>query len=321
MCKIGNGDLVSGKEKSIMLVTMKEILERANRENYAVCAPDVWSELDARACVEAAEEVKAPIILDASYRMNPDIIMFGRILTELAKKASVPVAVHLDHGTEYEKKTQQLLAIRAGFTSIMVDYSTLPFEENVARTREMVDLAHLVNVTVESEIGHVARGFEGRKEEGMTDPEVAEEFACQTGVDALAIAIGNEHGTYHTAPQIDFDRLREIKKRTGNMPLVLHGSSGLPEDQLRQACREGINKVNICQDIMLAARSAAMSDELESDGVYGLWSYVRQGIKNKVKYNIAEVYGSAGKAWIPDNKGLSDVVLPVRPYTNSYNGR
>ena len=100
---------------------MKEIVDRANAENYAVCAPDVWSELDARACIEAAEEVNAPIIIDTSYRMNPDIVMFGRILTELAKKAKVPVAVHLDHGTEYEKKTQQLLALRAGFTSIMID--------------------------------------------------------------------------------------------------------------------------------------------------------------------------------------------------------
>ena len=300
---------------------MKEIVDRANRNGYAVCAPDVWSELDARACVEAAEEVRAPLILDASYRMNPDIIMFGQILTELARKASVPVAVHLDHGTEYEKKTQQLLAIRAGFTSIMVDYSTLPFEENVAKTREMVELAHLVGVSVESEIGHVARGFEGKKEEGMTDPETAQQFATQTGVDALAVAIGNEHGTYHTAPQIDFDRLHEIKKRTGGLPLVLHGSSGLPEDQLKQACAEGINKVNICQDIMLAARRAAMSEDLQSDGVYGLWAYVRQGIKNKVKYDITEIYGSAGKAWIPENKGLADVVLPVRPYTNSYDGR
>ena len=304
-----------------MLVTMKEIVTRANEENYAVCAPDVWSELDARACVEAAEAVRAPLILDASYRMNPDIIMFGRILTDLAEKANVPVAVHLDHGTEYEKKTQQLLAIRAGFTSIMVDYSTLPYEENVRRTAEMVQLAHLAGVSVESEIGHVSRGFEGKKEEGMTDPAVAEAFARETGVDALAIAIGNEHGTYHTQPQIDFERLHEIKKRTDDLPLVLHGSSGLPEDQLKCACAEGINKVNICQDILLAARRAAMSPDLDSDGVYGFWSYVRQAIRNKIMYNISEIYGSAGKAWIPENGGLADVVMPVRPYTNTYDGR
>ncbi len=303
-----------------MLVTMKEILDRANAENYAVCAPDVWSELDARACIEAAEEVNAPIIIDASYRMNPDIEMFGRILTELAKKAKVPVAVHLDHGTEYEKKTQQLLAIRAGFTSIMVDYSTLPFEENVENVAEMVRLAHLVGVTVESEIGHVSRGFEGKKEEGMTDPDDAAEFVRRTGVDALAIAIGNEHGTYHEEPHIDFERLAAIKEKTGNLPLVLHGSSGLPKDQLKKACAMGINKVNICQDIMLAARRAAMHPDLESDGVYGLWGYVRQAIKNKVKDNILNIYGSADKAWVPECKGLADVVLPVRPYCATYDG-
>jgi len=304
-----------------MLVTLKQIIDRANAEGYAVCAPDVWSELDARACLEAAEELNAPLILDASYRMNPDIMMFGRILTELAVKSCVPVAVHLDHGTEYEKKTQHLLAIRAGFTSIMVDYSTLPFEENVQKTAEMVQIAHLAGVSVESEIGHVARGFEGKKEEGMTDPDTAAEFARRTGVDALAVAIGNEHGTYHTAPQIDFDRLRAIKEKTGGLPLVLHGSSGLPEERLRQACRNGINKVNICQDIMLAARRAAMDPALESDGVYGLWSYVRQGIRNRVAYNIEHIYGSAGKAWVPESKGLGDVAMPVRPYAPSYEGK
>ena len=299
---------------------MKEIVDRANAENYAVCAPDVWSELDARACIEAAEEVNAPIIIDTSYRMNPDIIMFGRILTELAKKARVPVAVHLDHGTEYEKKTQQLLALRAGFTSIMIDYSTLDFDENVEKVAEMARLAHLVGVSVESEIGHVARGFENKKEEGMTDPDTAAEFARRTGVDALAIAIGNEHGTYHTAPKIDFPRLAAIKEKTNHLPLVLHGSSGLPVDQLKKACASGINKVNICQDIMLAARRAAGDDALDSDGVYGLWAYVRQGIKNRVKENICNIYGSENKAWTPECGGLADVVLPVRPYCASYDG-
>lgn len=303
-----------------MLVTTKEILDRANAENYAVCGPDVWSELDARACVEAAEAANAPLILEASYRMHPDIIMFGKILTDLAHKARIPVAVHLDHGTEYEKTTQQLLALRAGYTSIMVDYSTLSFEENVRRVAEMTRLAHLVGVSVESEIGHVSRGTEHKAGENMTDPQEAARFVQATGVDALAIAIGNEHGTYFDTPQIDFERLAAIKESTGGMPLVLHGSSGLPVDQLRRACAEGINKVNICQDILLTVRTAVMSPQLEGNGAYGLWAFVREAIRNRVRDNIIHIYGSAGKAWTKPSGGLSDVVLPVRPYFASYDG-
>ena len=277
-----------------MLVTMKEILDRANAENYAVCAPDVWSELDARACIEAAEEVNAPIIIDASYRMNPDIEMFGRILTELAKKAKVPVAVHLDHGTEYEKKTQQLLAIRAGFTSIMVDYSTLPFEENVENVAEMVRLAHLVGVTVESEIGHVSRGFEGKKEEGMTDPDDAAEFVKRTGVDALAIAIGTAHGAYKSKPQLDFARLHEIRTAI-DTPLVLHGGSGLTDDDFRQVIANGIAKVNIFTDLCLAGVKGMESALAEGKEYLEARNIKKDFIKAAV-INKINLFGSAGKA-------------------------
>lgn len=301
-----------------MLVSMKEIVDRANMENYAVPAPNVVSELDARAALEIAEELNTPMILDVSFRTTPDMAFFGSYLTRLADKARVPVAIHMDHGAEYEKFAQCILAIRAGFTSIMVDRSTLPFEENVMQVKELTRIAHSIGVTVESELGHVGVALNANGDEDLlTDPKQAKEFVEATGIDCLAVSIGNAHGAYKGIPKIDFERLKAIKKATGNLPLVMHGSSGIADADLKRACESGINKVNVNHDLLQSACREVTEADISGNGAYKLWALLRKGYKERLKYLILNCYGSENKAWNVKSKGLSGVDLKVREEDSS----
>lgn len=287
-----------------MLVTMKELLDRASAENYAVAAPNVSSELDARAFVEAAEELNAPLILDVGYSANPDIFMFGQLLRDLATKSNVPIAINLDHGGAFE---DIIAAIQAGFTSVMVDRSATPYETNVKEVSEIVKIAHAVGVTVEAELGHVgqAQSYDVDRDAALTSVDDAKKFIEETGVDCLAVAIGTAHGAYPKGfvPYLDFDRLAEIKKGTNNFPLVLHGSSGTKDEDLQKACSMGINKVNIANDLCQAAAKALKAADLEGQAAYGVYNVAREGAKELLKKMI-KIYGSDGKAWNPVNKGL-----------------
>lgn len=281
-----------------MLITMKEMLDRASKENYGVAAPNVAHELDARAVLQAAEMMNAPIILDVAYGATPDIIFYGKYLTQLADKAAVPVAINLDHGSTYE---EGVAAIAAGFTSIMVDRSTLPYEENVAQVRELVKVAHALNVSVEAELGHVGQGasYAADRDAGLTKPEQAVQYIKDTGIDMLAVAIGTAHGEYVGTPHIDFDRLVEIKKATNGFPLVLHGGSGSGDENLKKACQLGINKVNIYTDLAKAAVR-----QINEDGIPGMiWKSITDGIVKQISYYI-ELFGGKDKAWKIENKGL-----------------
>ena len=281
-----------------MLITMKEMLDRASKENYGVAAPNVAHELDARAVLQAAEMMNAPIILDVAYGATPDIIFYGKYLTQLAEKAAVPVAINLDHGSTYE---EGVAAIAAGFTSIMVDRSTLPYEENVAQVRDLVKVAHALNVSVEAELGHVGQGasYAADRDAGLTKPEQAVQYIKDTGIDMLAVAIGTAHGEYVGTPHIDFDRLVEIKKATNGFPLVLHGGSGSGDENLKKACQLGINKVNIYTDIAKAAVR-----QINEDGIPGMiWKSITDGIVKQISYYI-ELFGGKDKAWKIENKGL-----------------
>lgn len=281
-----------------MLITMKEMLDRASKENYGVAAPNVAHELDARAVLQAAEMMNAPIILDVAYGATPDIIFYGKYLTQLAEKAAVPVAINLDHGSTYE---EGVAAIAAGFTSIMVDRSTLPYEENVAQVRELVKVAHALNVSVEAELGHVGQGasYAADRDAGLTKPEQAVQYIKDTGIDMLAVAIGTAHGEYVGTPHIDFDRLVEIKKATNGFPLVLHGGSGSGDENLKKACQLGINKVNIYTDLAKAAVR-----QINEDGIPGMiWKSITDGIVKQISYYI-ELFGGKDKAWKIENKGL-----------------
>lgn len=287
-----------------MLVTMKVILENASKNNYAVAAPNVITELDARAYIEVAEELKAPLILDFGYGMHPDIYFIAKVCIMLAEESNVPIALNLDHGGE---KEQILEAIRAGFTSVMVDRSSLPFEENVRDVKEIVDIAHSLGISVEAELGHVgqADNYVIDRNAALTSVDEAVEFVKRTGVDCLAVAIGTAHGSYPKGfkPEIDFKRLTEIKKALSDLPLVLHGSSGTDIEDLRKVCRMGINKVNICNDLCQGAASAVKNADLSGNGAYSVYNVLRDGSK-EILYKMIKVYGSEGKSFEVEAKGI-----------------
>ena len=284
-----------------MLFPMKELLDKANDNNYAIAAPNVSSELDARAALEVAEELDAPVILDIAIVSTPDLVFLGRYISELCKMAKVPVALNLDHGMEF---THAIQAIRGGFTSVMVDRSMLPYEENVKQVKEIVKIAHSVGVSVEAELGHVGSGLDTNKtSEMLTDPHMAARFIEETGVDCLAVAIGTAHGMYKEAPKIDFERLVKIKEVCGGFPLVLHGSSGSGDENIRRVCQLGINKVNIANELFQGACKKILAADLSGNGAYELWDLAKEGYKEALKSRM-HLYGSIGKAWAKENKGV-----------------
>lgn len=284
-----------------MLCSMKELIDKANKENYAIVAPNVSSELDARAALEAAEELESPVILDIATVSTPDLVFAGRYISELCRMASVPVALNLDHGLNFEHAVQ---AIRGGFTSVMVDRSTFPFEENIEQVREIVKIAHSVGVTVEAELGHVGSGTNVKaSEETLTDPLMAARFIKETGVDCLAVAIGTAHGAYKEKPKLDFDRLVSIKEACGGFPLVLHGSSGSGDENIRKACRLGINKVNIANELFQGACRKLLAADLSGNGAYDLWNLAKEGYKETLRDRM-QLYGCIGKAWTVKSPGI-----------------
>ena len=258
-----------------MLVTMKEILDAAKAGNYCVPAPNYMDELDVKSCIEAAEESEAPLILDISRMAGSPLDEFVSLLrasVERAKKTWVPVAINLDHGGSFEHIVQ---AIHYGCTSVMIDRSSLPYEDNVRETAEIVRIAHACGCSVESELGHVGNNVqEGPSPEGMgedeevvrhgveseeekrkfyTNPEEAVKFVEETGVDCLAVAVGTVHGLYPEGfkPSLDFDLLKELGEKV-KVPLVLHGGSGTGEELLNKASQLGANKLNVGSDLFKA---------------------------------------------------------------------
>ncbi|MCI9025758.1 class II fructose-bisphosphate aldolase [Lachnospiraceae bacterium 62-26] len=227
------------------LVTMKKLLEQAGKENRGVGAFSVGNMEMVKGAVWAAEELDTPIILQiAEVRLpHSPLALMGPMMVQAAKEAKVDVAVHLDHGLTMETVKK---ALELGFTSVMYDSSTYPFEENMARTREVVEIAKKYGATVEAELGLVGGSEDGSCDHGIrcTDPEDAKVFCENTGIDALAVAIGNAHGNYPVAPTLAFDVLEEIDQKT-EIPLVLHGGSGITDEDFRRAISLGIVKVNI----------------------------------------------------------------------------
>lgn len=275
-----------------MLVTMKEILDKAREGNYAVAMPDVFNEFDARIAIEAAEELNAPILLGVLWHAHPNLFEFGQLLRGLGKQASVPVATLLDHGAEYG---QVIAAIQAGFTSVMIDRSTLPFEENVKQVKELVNIAHSVGVSVEAELGFVGSG-ENYAVDGisaLTEPEEAVKYVEQTDVDCLAVAIGTAHGVYKGDPKIDFERLQQLRSKVP-VPLVLHGGSGTGDENLYKLCRSGINKVNLCNDLLRSAIESLTSEDLSGNNVYNMYPLLAKGWKSKLQHCI-KLFGSDGR--------------------------
>lgn len=281
-----------------MLVTMKEILDRAQEGNYAVPAPNVVYEPETRAVLELAEELNSPLILDVFPGFSLSIL-------DLARKASIPVAVNLDHGGKFEDVIRTMVR---GASSVMVDRSMLPFEQNVAEVSEVVRYAHAAGLSVEAELGHVGQGFQYEIDgkTALTDPQEAVEYVKQTGVDALAIAIGTAHGAYSGTPFIHFDLLEEINSVV-DIPLVLHGGSGTGFENIAKACKLGINKVNVNTDLRNGAM-AELKETIETGRFSMMYLDIANGYK-KVLRQYMEACGCIGKAWQPVNPGVSAEAL------------
>lgn len=241
-----------------MLCTAKELLKDASTRKYGVGMFNVVSLDCVRAVCETAEALKSPVMIALAEIHLPyaPIELMAPLMLAAARNAKVPVAVHLDHGCSFEVLVK---AVNAGFTSVMFDGSTLPYAENLGRTKEIVKIASVSGTSVEAEIGHVGGGEGGTEDsspELYTEPEQALRFAQESGIDSLAVAIGTVHGEFKKTPRLDFERLSAIHKIV-SQPLVLHGGSGLSDDDFRECIRRGISKVNIFTDMSYAGSEAA----------------------------------------------------------------
>ena len=250
-----------------MLVSMKTILDDADKHGYGVMAMNSINIEMARGGIMAAAEENSPIIIQfgpGQMKKHAHKEEMFPLIKDLAKRVHDPVALNLDHGTDFSVITE---CINLGFTNVMFDGSSLPYEENLKKTEIICQLAHGVGCSVEAELGHVGQAIEedDANIDLFTDPMKAKEFVEYTGVDALAVAIGTAHGNYPKGkvPKLDFERLK-LLKQTLKIPLVLHGGSGAGEDNLKKAINLGINKINVATDAFSIAKKS-MLDALEND--------------------------------------------------------
>ena len=278
-----------------MLVNMKDMLNKARDEHYGVAFFNAVNIEMARAVIETAEELGAPVIVGTAEVLLPamDLAHVAKYLIPMAKEASVPVAVHYDHGLTFERCME---ALRLGFTSIMYDCSTLGYEENLARVEEMARICHGMGATIEGELGHVGDNAGSGKLENpsdyYTDPDLALDFVQRTGIDALAVAVGNAHGDYAFPPKLDFDRIEAISQKTG-IPLVLHGGSGLSDSDFKTAVKLGISKINIFTDIDKAGkRGIEKGLSAGAKTMMELMPYETDEMKKVVREKIS-LFGSA----------------------------
>lgn len=242
-----------------MLVTLTEILRYAEKENKAIGMFNATGFDSLQAVIAAAEELDQPVIIAHAevHNVFNDISMVAPAMLAVAKNSRVPVCVHLDHGVSMEMIDR---AIDLGFTSIMIDASALPYEENVRMTREVVAKCHAKGIGVEAELGRLATNEDGSKATDAaafyTDPGEAKQFCEETGIDALAIAFGTSHGFYKSAPVLDFDVIRRCRLSTG-LPLVMHGGSGVSAEDYVKAIKAGIRKINYYSYMSKAGYTAA----------------------------------------------------------------
>ena len=283
-----------------MLVTGKELLQDAHKNNYAVGAFNVNNMEIVQAIIEAAEEMNSPVILQASqgglkYAGVEYIAALGKLAAE---KTKVPVVLHLDHGTDFD---QVMLCIRHGFSSVMIDGSKFDLNGNIAITNKVIEVAHAVGVSVEAELGKIG-GTEDHitvdeKDAVFTDPNEAKRFVEETNVDSLAIAVGTAHGVYKGEPKLDFDRIKTIKEML-NMPLVLHGSSGVPDEAIKKAVSLGINKINIDTDLRIAFAKGIkefLKENPDNIDPRKILTPAKEAMKEAVKAKMT-IFGSVGRA-------------------------
>ena len=281
------------------LVTSRQLLSDAQKEGYAVGAFNVENMEMVQAVAAAAEELQAPVIMQTtpSTVKYADLAYFYANAKAAAESVSVPVVIHLDHGNSFELAMR---ALRTGYTSVMIDGSHGTFEENIAVSKAVADACHPSGVPVEAELGKVGGkedDLEGGEGNPYTDPEEAGIFVEKTGVDSLAVAIGTAHGVYKGIPRLDVKRLSEIREVV-TIPLVLHGTSGVPDDAVRECIRRGICKVNYATDLRIAFSRGVKAYLKENPDVFDPKKYGAAGREEVKRYVMDKirVCGSDGKA-------------------------
>ena len=278
-----------------MLVNLCDVLKKAQAEGYGVGLFNTTDTDMLEAVIAAAEELNSPVVIGTAEILLPygELKLIAPAMLAAAKRAKVPVVMHYDHGLTFDRCME---ALKLGFSSVMFDGSLADGDSNTSATREIVKIAHSFGASVEGEIGHVGNADVGDEEHAdmYTTPEEAEEFVKATGVDALAVAIGTAHGVYKSKPRLNIERLKEIREKI-DTPLVLHGGSGLSDDDFRDTVKNGIAKVNIFTDLCLAG-ARAMEDGLRAGlGYLEIRNLKVKYIKEAVKAKI-RLFGSENKA-------------------------
>jgi len=281
-----------------MLVNLNEVLLDAKKNHYGVGLFNTINLEMARAVLEAAEELRSPVIVGTAEILLPaaELVELRDILIPMAERASVPVVLHFDHGLTEEKVIE---ALRLGYSSVMYDCSADTYEDNQEKVKRMTEIVHAFGATIEAELGHVGSNQEaaegsGKDDSIYTEPDQAAAYVNATGVDALAVAVGSSHGAYKKAPKLDFERLREIEQMV-DVPLVLHGGSGLTDDDFRNCIKNGIAKINIFTDINCAGAKAAYDQYESGKGLFEIAEGVRAAVKAETMKKML-IFGSDNKA-------------------------
>ena len=279
-----------------MLVTLQEIIGMAVDGNYCIPAFNVYNIETVMGVIDAAEEAKAPVIMQVYPRLLNEQVGYylAPVILAAAEKATVPVCFHLDHGPSEWEVTR---ALRWGASGIMLDGSTHPFEENVRLTRHIVETCHAVGIGVEGELGHIGSVNDDAMD-AFTNPDQAAEFVESTGVTCLAVLVGNAHGQYKKPPKLDIDRISAIREATGGTPLVLHGGSGIPDDQVKAAIHAGIRKMNIGTDVCCAFADGTLETLQDPGRSLAVDVFMKRAIESVKKLALSKIHlvGAEGKA-------------------------
>lgn len=279
-----------------MLVNLKQIISMAEDGGYCVPAFNVYNIETVMGVIKAAEEQRAPVIIQVYPRLiNEEVGYYlAPVILAAAKKATVPVCFHLDHGPS-ELEAQKILYL--GATGIMYDGSVHPLEENIANTKHIVEICNAVDVGVEGELGHIGSVNDSAMDE-FTNPDEAAEFVKETGVCCLAVLIGNAHGHYKKPPKLDIERVKAIREATGGIPLVLHGGSGIPDDQVKAAIKAGVRKMNIGTDVCCAFADGTLESLNDPNRSLAVDMFMKKPIETvkALAVNKIKLVGADGKA-------------------------